>query len=76
MAVRPTTKRPGHTCPDIDAFQRALRELINDLEDFRSSNAELRKNGEDWEAYALDLEDKLAAAENRIAELESESSSV
>lgn len=32
MAVRPTSKRPGHTCPDIDAAIRECKEAGRDAE--------------------------------------------
>lgn len=100
MAVRPTTKRPGHTCPDIDAAIEALRSasrdavraanrseddaaadalrdaegvldsVQDDLEKLRKANAALRDSAEEWEAYALELEDEIAKAEERAEQLE------
>jgi len=100
VAVRPTGKRPAHTCPEIDKAVRELQSASRDamlagrrsddsvaadalrdaestldsavgwLEKLRKSNAELRDSAEEWESYALELEEELSSAEKELGRLE------
>lgn len=67
---------PSYTCPDIDKIIEMLEELRKDNDTLRTAAEEAREayhdldRGKDQEVRYM--EEKLAAAEARVAELEKE----
>jgi len=66
----------GHTCPDIDKALSCLCQVIDILEDLRSSNSDLRDWEEEQERRADAVWEECLGLRDSVTQLEAELSEV
>ena len=63
---------PENTCPTIDAIQKALDSVHDEIEDVRNRNRAIREWGTAWMEKAEKLEKELEKSQEEVERLETE----